>query len=270
MTDEPSQALSIEVERQRRRLGVADDARCRACGLCARARRRRRHAAPVHGGGGRAAWPSAASPRCASSSRRWSARRAGPIRRASPTRRCAPRSPKRTRRLGGSAAVRRRQVVRRPDDVAGAGRSAAARRRAAWSSSASRFTRAGRPGDERGEHLARVACPMLFVQGTRDDLADVGLITALTHRLGARDAGDVRRCRSRLSCAGAAAAATTPRCSAHLLDTMRRMDGARRRRPFARAARPEPGRRDYGLPSWTRRRPWPPLRTRLRPACLAA
>ena len=45
---------------------------------------------------------------------------------------------------------------------------------------------AGRPGDERGEHLARVACPMLFIQGSRDDLADVGLITALTHRLGAR------------------------------------------------------------------------------------
>jgi predicted alpha/beta-hydrolase family hydrolase len=45
---------------------------------------------------------------------------------------------------------------------------------------------AGRPGDERGEHLARVACPMLFVQGSRDDLAEVGLITALAHRLGAR------------------------------------------------------------------------------------
>ena len=27
---------------------------------------------------------------------------------------------------------------------------------------------------------------MLFVQGSRDDLADVGLITALAHRLGAR------------------------------------------------------------------------------------
>jgi len=45
---------------------------------------------------------------------------------------------------------------------------------------------AGRPADERGEHLARVACPMLFVQGSRDELADVGLITALAARLGAR------------------------------------------------------------------------------------
>jgi len=45
---------------------------------------------------------------------------------------------------------------------------------------------AGRPGDERGDHLDRVACPMLFVQGSRDELADVGLVTALTQRLGAR------------------------------------------------------------------------------------
>ena len=45
---------------------------------------------------------------------------------------------------------------------------------------------AGRPGDERGEHLARVECPMLFVQGSRDELADVGLVTALVDRLGPR------------------------------------------------------------------------------------
>jgi len=43
---------------------------------------------------------------------------------------------------------------------------------------------AGRPGDERGEHLARVACPMLFVQGSRDELADVALVGALVDRLG--------------------------------------------------------------------------------------
>jgi len=42
---------------------------------------------------------------------------------------------------------------------------------------------AGRPGDERGEHLVRVACPMLFVQGTRDELADAALVTALVDRL---------------------------------------------------------------------------------------
>jgi predicted alpha/beta-hydrolase family hydrolase len=45
---------------------------------------------------------------------------------------------------------------------------------------------ASRPGDERGEHLARVACPMLFLQGTRDELADVALVTSLVARLGER------------------------------------------------------------------------------------
>jgi uncharacterized protein len=44
----------------------------------------------------------------------------------------------------------------------------------------------GRPGSERGEHLDRVAKPMLFVQGTRDELADLGLVRALVERLGER------------------------------------------------------------------------------------
>jgi predicted alpha/beta-hydrolase family hydrolase len=41
-----------------------------------------------------------------------------------------------------------------------------------------------RPGVTRAEHLDRVASPMLFLQGTRDDLADLGLITAVCGRLG--------------------------------------------------------------------------------------
>lgn len=45
---------------------------------------------------------------------------------------------------------------------------------------------AGRPASERGDHLARVECPMLFVQGSRDELADRVLIAALIDRLGAR------------------------------------------------------------------------------------
>jgi predicted alpha/beta-hydrolase family hydrolase len=45
---------------------------------------------------------------------------------------------------------------------------------------------AGRPASERGEHLANVECPMLFVQGSRDELADAALVTALIDRLGAR------------------------------------------------------------------------------------
>ena len=34
----------------------------------------------------------------------------------------------------------------------------------------------GRPGTQRAEHLARVQVPMLFLQGTRDTLADLALI----------------------------------------------------------------------------------------------
>jgi predicted alpha/beta-hydrolase family hydrolase len=45
---------------------------------------------------------------------------------------------------------------------------------------------AKQPASERGEHLAAVTCPMLFLQGTRDDLADLALITALCERLGPR------------------------------------------------------------------------------------
>src|SRR2546426_3109845 len=44
----------------------------------------------------------------------------------------------------------------------------------------------GRPGDSRAEHLARVQIPMLFVQGTRDDFADLKLLRPLVKRLGER------------------------------------------------------------------------------------
>ena len=45
---------------------------------------------------------------------------------------------------------------------------------------------AGRPAIDRGDHLDAVPCPMLFVQGSRDDLADLALIESLVARLGAR------------------------------------------------------------------------------------
>ena len=44
----------------------------------------------------------------------------------------------------------------------------------------------GRPGDSRAEHLARVQIPMLFLQGTRDDFADLKLLQPLVKRLGER------------------------------------------------------------------------------------
>jgi uncharacterized protein len=45
---------------------------------------------------------------------------------------------------------------------------------------------AKQPGVTRGEHLARVPVPMLFLQGTRDALAELGLITGLCEGLGPR------------------------------------------------------------------------------------
>jgi predicted alpha/beta-hydrolase family hydrolase len=44
----------------------------------------------------------------------------------------------------------------------------------------------GQRSDARGEHLARVAIPMLFFQGSRDDFADFALLQKLAGRLGPR------------------------------------------------------------------------------------
>jgi len=43
---------------------------------------------------------------------------------------------------------------------------------------------ANKPSDERALHLSHVRIPMLFLQGTRDALADTGLLTAAVARLG--------------------------------------------------------------------------------------
>ncbi len=45
---------------------------------------------------------------------------------------------------------------------------------------------AGKPSDQRGEHLLKVDVPMLFLQGTRDALADEDLLRAAVARLGSR------------------------------------------------------------------------------------
>jgi len=44
---------------------------------------------------------------------------------------------------------------------------------------------AGKPASERGDHLSQVRVPMLFLQGTRDELAEVELVRPLVERLGA-------------------------------------------------------------------------------------
>ena len=45
---------------------------------------------------------------------------------------------------------------------------------------------AGRPSAERAEHLREMKVPMLFLQGTRDELAQLELLQPLIDRLGAR------------------------------------------------------------------------------------
>ena len=45
---------------------------------------------------------------------------------------------------------------------------------------------AGKPSDERAKHLAEVKVPMLFLQGTRDELASLELLERVVARLGER------------------------------------------------------------------------------------
>ena len=47
---------------------------------------------------------------------------------------------------------------------------------------------AGKPSDDRARHLFDVEVPMLFLQGTRDQLADFALMQALSKKLGSRAA----------------------------------------------------------------------------------
>ncbi len=44
----------------------------------------------------------------------------------------------------------------------------------------------GRPDDKRAEHLAQVRVPMLFLQGDRDEFADLTLLRPVVKRLGER------------------------------------------------------------------------------------
>ena len=45
---------------------------------------------------------------------------------------------------------------------------------------------AGMPGTARGNHLAEISLPLLFLQGSRDALADLKLLRPLCRRLGQR------------------------------------------------------------------------------------
>ena len=45
---------------------------------------------------------------------------------------------------------------------------------------------AGRPGTDRAAHLQEVGIPMLFIQGSRDELADLRLLRPIVAGLGTR------------------------------------------------------------------------------------
>jgi predicted alpha/beta-hydrolase family hydrolase len=45
---------------------------------------------------------------------------------------------------------------------------------------------AGKPSDQRAAHLSQVAVPMLFLQGSKDKLAELSLLEPLLHKLGPR------------------------------------------------------------------------------------
>ena len=176
-----------------------------------------------------AGWPSAASRHCATSSPTWSRAASGRTRRRSRTRRCAPPSPRRAG-VARPAADRRRQVVRRPHDVAGAGAGAAAGVRG-LAFLGFPLHPASRPSDERAEHLVRRPVPMLFLQGTRDALAELSELEPVVEGARrARDAEAVRGCRSFVPCAGAQRAQGRRR-SRRDAGCVRRVGGARQNQP---------------------------------------
>ncbi len=85
-----------------------------------------------------------------------------------------------------SAAARRRQVDGRADDLARRRRGAARGRARPGRFFGFPLHAAGRPSEERGAHLAEVARPMLFLQGERDQLADLDLLRPICAQLGER------------------------------------------------------------------------------------
>ena len=183
MTDEPSQALSIEVSGGGSRFRVADDSR-------------RAHAAYVfaHGAGAGMRHPFMAA--VASG---LAARGVATLRFQFPSmeRGVAPARPAARRPRRGARRRRRGERAAAGLPLFAGGKSFGGRMTSQAQAGAPLpgvrglvflgfpLHPAGRPGVERGEHLDRVDCPMLFLQGTRDELADAASSRALIDRLGA-------------------------------------------------------------------------------------
>ena len=172
--------------RRHARLRPAASTAARLRLLRVRARRGRRHGASVHGGGRGRAGRARHRDACATSSPTWRRAASGPTRRRSRTRRCAPRSREARRRLPGPAADRGRQVVRRADDLAGAGGRAARRRARARLPRLSAAPGRAPVARARRSIWPTSTIPMLFLQGTRDALADLGELEPVCKALGSR------------------------------------------------------------------------------------
>ena len=170
------------------------------------------------------------------------------------------------RAMAGAAALRRRQVVRRSHDVAGAGGRRRSPACAAWSSSAFPCIRPAGPGSNAAttSTASTARCSSSRARATSSPTQRSS--AALIDRLGANatlamidDADHAFHVRRR---SGSDDAEVIERIADAMRDWMTRSGAS-----FSGLARP---RAAQGLPSCTRRKPGPPLRTALRPACLAA
>lgn len=128
--------------------------------------------------------PSGVSPRCGINFHICSVALSGPTLRQWPM----PPSGRRSRQWPSSPRIVRhcgREIVWQPHDVSSARRLAIA-----WSPGPGLpwlpLHPAGRPSEERGTHLFEVRVPMLFLQGSRDRLADLQVLQPLVMKLGAR------------------------------------------------------------------------------------
>ena len=79
---------------------------------------------------------------------------------------------------------------------------------------------AGKPSDERAAHLAEVTVPMLFLQGTRDELAGLELLRPVIARLGARATLEIVEDADHSFHVPARSGRRDPEARATMLDTM--------------------------------------------------
>jgi predicted alpha/beta-hydrolase family hydrolase len=96
---------------------------------------------------------------------------------------------------------------------------------------------AGKPSDERAGHLSEVKVPMLFLQGTRDELATLDLLRPVIDRLGARATLELLQDADHSFHVPARTGRKDPQVRAEMLDALAKWISARRGRRAVRRAR---------------------------------